>query len=98
MAAGDTMQGRRLPDGDDRLLTDPSDAQPGDYGLYRGYTGDKLALMFVLPTGERGHITFPPHEHEVHDDDGTITVRPSILHHRDGGWHGYLERGVWREV
>lgn len=31
-------------------------------------------------------------EHE----DGTITVSPSIL--MPGFWHGYLERGVWREV
>ena len=29
-------------------------------------------------------------------DDGTITVSPSILD--PDGWHGYLERGVWREV
>ena len=35
-------------------------------------------------------------EHE----DGTITVSPSILIKRYDGkqWHGYLERGVWREV
>jgi hypothetical protein len=33
-------------------------------------------------------------EHE----DGTITVSPSILISRgDMSWHGYLERGVWRE-
>lgn len=42
-------------------------------------------------TGKRGHIVT---EHE----DGTITVSPSILITRhDGSWHGYLERGVWRE-
>lgn len=35
-------------------------------------------------------------EHE----DGTITVSPSILctGHNAKQWHGYLERGVWREV
>lgn len=34
-------------------------------------------------------------EHE----DGTITVSPSILVSDCDGpvWHGYLERGVWRE-
>jgi hypothetical protein len=34
-------------------------------------------------------------EHE----DRTITVSPSILVNRGmpGEWHGYLERGVWRE-
>lgn len=28
--------------------------------------------------------------------DGTITVSPSIL--LEGVWHGYLERGIWREA
>ncbi|MGB1284936.1 MAG: DUF6527 family protein [Aggregatilineales bacterium] len=34
-------------------------------------------------------------------DDGTITVSPSILcesWRSKGRWHGYLERGIWREV
>lgn len=36
----------------------------------------------------------------VEHDDGTITVSPSILitGHDGKQWHGYLERGVWREV
>lgn len=36
----------------------------------------------------------------VEHDDGTITVSPSILvtqGHTGREWHGYLERGVWRE-
>lgn len=34
----------------------------------------------------------------VEHEDGTITVTPSILITRhDGTWHGYLERGFWRE-
>jgi hypothetical protein len=44
------------------------------------------------------------HEVEEHKD-GTITVKPSILiggHNRQTGarkeWHGYLERGIWRQV
>ncbi len=39
--------------------------------------------------------------HEVTEhDDGTITVSPSIVivESDENGWHGYLERGVWREV
>ena len=43
--------------------------------------------------------------HEVTEHkDGTITVSPSILvttHEGTGRphiWHGYLERGIWREV
>jgi hypothetical protein len=38
-------------------------------------------------------------EHEVTEhEDGTITVSPSILIN-DGRdeWHGFIERGVWRE-
>lgn len=40
-------------------------------------------------------------KHQVTEhEDGTITVSPSILctGHFDKQWHGYLERGVWREV
>jgi hypothetical protein len=39
-------------------------------------------------------------KHDVTEhEDGTITVSPSILLN-DGRkiWHGYLERGIWREV
>src|SRR5574337_1232062 len=39
--------------------------------------------------------------HQVTEhEDGTITVSPSILTTQGQGgpsWHGYLERGVWRE-
>lgn len=35
-------------------------------------------------------------DHQVTEhEDGTITVSPSIL--MPGQWHGYLERGVFRE-
>lgn len=35
----------------------------------------------------------------IEHEDGTITVSPSILmDHGAGGWHGYLEHGIWREV
>ena len=37
--------------------------------------------------------------HEVTaNDDGTITVSPSILVTGIGKWHGYLINGVWSEV
>lgn len=37
--------------------------------------------------------------HDVTEhEDGTITVSPSIkITRHDGVWHGYLERGIWRE-
>lgn len=50
--------------------------------------GDPETLIPVVqpPTVEPWRIV----EHE----DGTITVTPSIMD--PGGWHGFLERGVWR--
>ena len=40
-------------------------------------------------------------QHRVEEnDDGSITVAPSILTTTAGGgpsWHGHLEDGVWRE-
>lgn len=47
---------------------------------------------------EFGHIgNLSAHQITEHED-GTITVSPSILIKRhDSQWHGYLERGVWRE-
>jgi hypothetical protein len=33
----------------------------------------------------------------IEHDDGTITISPSILDSgTPNGWHGFLERGVWR--
>jgi len=36
----------------------------------------------------------------VENEDGTITVTPSILIRdwRGNEWHGYIENGVWRKV
>lgn len=30
------------------------------------------------------------------NQDGTITVSPSILVNGESVWHGYLENGIWR--
>lgn len=63
------------------------------------------------PASERSGVTIHPPagsvaNHTVTEhEDGTITVSPSILitwYSYDLGaettWHGYLERGQWREV
>lgn len=36
----------------------------------------------------------------IEHEDGTITVSPSILITKHDGqqWHGFLERGIWREA
>jgi hypothetical protein len=53
------------------------------------------------PRGSMGVLD----NHEiVEHEDGTITVSPSILLYYGTAedqrvtWHGYLERGIWREV
>ena len=83
------MTGTRLPDGE-------PDGFPPKGAYWRGTDG---AWYGVTPNGLLGGLQ----NHDVTEhDDGTITVSPSILVQtsRRGAavtWHGYLERGVWRE-
>lgn len=73
---------------------------PGDYGK------DPRDNQWYArpPTSPEDHMTGCLRAHDVTEHpDGTITVHPSILitgHDNDCKveWHGYLERGVWREV
>ncbi len=75
--------------------------EPGEYGIgpdgiwYAAtpYPIDNNDLTFALIAN------LSKHEVTEHTD-GTITVSPSILVRswRGVSWHGYLERGVWREV
>ena len=63
--------------------------EPGDYGFFDG------RWYACTPTGLLANL-------EAHDvtghEDGTITVSPSILvETANERWHGYLERGIWRE-
>lgn len=67
----------------------PIDCHPGDYW----FDAATRTWMAYCPKGGIGALS----DHiVVEHDDGTITVSPSIL--MPGKWHGYLERGVWREV
>jgi hypothetical protein len=82
-----TMQGRRIPDNSTAFAE-------GDYAKHISDEGK--VWWECRPPGchlgsLRGHDVV---EHE----DGTITVTPSILltEPNGPGWHGYLERGVWR--
>lgn len=72
---------------------------PGDYGKDR-----EGRWWAICPHKDPG--LFPllarldSHEITEHED-GSITVSPSILLEREYAgvsWHGFLERGVWREV
>lgn len=87
------MQGERVrPDETGALWL-----APGEYG--QNVAGEWCAR----PPGGRVHMGSLK-EHDVTEHgDGTITVSPSILIQQDGPiglvlWHGYLERGVWREL
>lgn len=83
------MEGKRRDLGEDEY-----DLAPGEYG--KSPDG-----WFCCPPSP-GYGTGGINKHTiVEHEDKTITVSPSILFYdRDGspGWHGYLERGVWREI
>jgi hypothetical protein len=87
------MQGKRVyAQGKDFWL------KPGEYGK-NPVDGTWYS---VTPNGHWGNLS----NHGVTEhEDGTITVSPSILvtsyddeENKKTTWHGYLERGVWREV
>jgi hypothetical protein len=86
------MQGKR------RDLTEGVHVlEPGEYGkdadgLWWARVPQRIGFYAGMARLSLHDVT----EHE----DGTITVSPSILvtGHHDIQWHGYLERGVWREV
>lgn len=83
------MQGKRKHTNDEGDLM----LQPGEYGWHPAGDG----WYCCTPNGHFGNLK----SHDVTEhEDGTITVSPSILVSGEAGelWHGYLERGVWREV
>jgi hypothetical protein len=87
------LQGRRVD-----ANTPIDDLRPGDYRPPRnGILWGRAPDGEIVRIDERWSLT----EHE----DGTVTVGPllpggssSIQIHGEHGWHGYLERGVWREA
>lgn len=82
------MQGKRVDAHDDPLLA------PGEYGIMSNGTWHGCT--------PNGHGCSLAKHTVIEHEDGTITVSPSILVSDARGevelWHGYLERGVWREV
>jgi hypothetical protein len=80
------IEGKRWDRPDDTMF------EPGEYG--------KLSdgKWYCCPPGTELLGGLANHE-VVEHEDGTITVSPSILIRGQGErWHGYLEKGVWREV
>ncbi len=69
--------------------------QAGEYSYKNGH------VWLVLPNGQgpshlAGDGVKNPWTVEEHED-GTISLSPSILD-CETKWHGFLERGQWREV
>lgn len=55
-----------------------------------------LGIWFCCsPNGHMGNLS---RHGIVENEDGTITVTPSIgIGHNNELWHGYLEHGIWRD-
>jgi hypothetical protein len=86
------MIGRRREDSfDDRPEFTWDEVSPGDYWKRRDGS-----WYLQAPSGEHGaaNARWTITEHE----DGTITVSPSLFFNTPRGWHGFLEKGVWRKV
>jgi hypothetical protein len=97
------FQGRRLPDG-----TKQQDLEPGDYCKVAS-DGDLKDFWLIRPPNNRegksivGHLS--PKVHKiVEQQDGTITVTPSIKQMAGSGenewefWHGHLVNGIWHDI
>ncbi len=86
------MQGTRRPDD-----TEGHFLLAGDYSFQRDTfrrSTDSPYWLCCDPVGHLGDLR----KHAVTEhEDGTITVSPSILIKGRTTWHGYLERGIWRE-
>jgi len=77
------MQGNRI--------YDYNKAKPGDYWNNNGVWYCKP------PNFTTGYRRLSKHK-VIEHDDGTITVSPSIkMDNHICSWHGFLEKGIWRE-
>jgi hypothetical protein len=94
VSAGDVTQGRRVHD------LEPHEYEPGDYGWWERGGAWYARCPGDGPRRLSGNLS---NHQVVEHDDRTITVSPSILVTArwasvEQTWHGFLERGVWREV
>jgi hypothetical protein len=72
-----------------------SGGRPGDYcKVPDGIDPRESGCWYLVdPTGGAG-AALPSVHAVVEHEDGTITCSPSLV--MPSGWHGFLERGVWR--
>jgi hypothetical protein len=84
------VKGRRLANAEEFF----NSTEPGTYLKATGPDGGVI-WWIRDPNGNPGRLE----DHTVTEHpDGTITVSPSILDPSPGGWHGFLERGKWRQA
>ena len=73
---------------------------PGEYSKHiterQDGTNKKVVWFCIPPKAGVGCGSLENHTITEHAD-GTITVSPSILITGAHQWHGFLEKGVWRE-
>jgi hypothetical protein len=69
--------------------------KPGEYMKGPHHWWARVPINASFPKGAVANLA----AHDVVEHvDGTISVSPSILVTGGGSWHGFLERGIWREV
>jgi hypothetical protein len=79
--------------------------QDGSLQIKRGEYGKepRTGTWYACPPTDDQLLGNLGNHQVIEHEDGTITVSPSILisgydGDRDISWHGFFERGVWREV
>jgi hypothetical protein len=103
MAAGDTTQGHRAPDGE----------IPTELGGYSKHAADRAddggPAWWVHPPAVGIGVGILTKHRVVEHDDGSISVPECtsfasssnsirIARVHGSSWHGYIDHGVWREV
>jgi hypothetical protein len=102
------MMGRRVQPNADGWLPN---LEPGDYGrIAEAHRAAYVGRSDWHGCTPNGHLCNLGGHEVVEHEDGTITASPSILVSssrwdeqqqtmvRFQAWHGYLEKGIWREV
>lgn len=88
------MNGKRLPDNSDLMQM-----VAGEYCKVTNWPDPGSPPFFIgrAPSGEGGTFCRTNHTFVEHID-GAITVTPSIWFNAPNGWHGFLEKGIWRQA
>lgn len=93
------MIGHRVHAEPDGYLDNKKMAVPGSFGRVTSESAQDTGLAFwqiCCPDGDKGSLNPAVHTVTEHDD-GTITVRPSIIS-PNTKWHGWLNAGVWSQA